>query len=553
MCVAQASRVFKDLTIKTKLLLSTALLVVAFCVFGVFSYRTLEQVKINGPLYRQIAQGKDVIGEISPPPLYVLESYMLVFEMLDEIDPARLNDLIRRGQALRAAYDARHTYWAQALPNGELKRALIDHSFESAQAFFDVYDKEVLPSLLKGDVEKARQLVHDRLKPVYDQHRATIDQVLALAAAQNAGQERVASDFASARSKTVFTLGLLVVVVGILISWLSIRAITRPLQSAVEAADRIAAGDVSVALVATSKDETGALVSSMATMVESLGQMTALAERLAEGDLTVQIAPRSEKDVLGLALQKMTARLLQIMSEVRNGAQALAAATAQLSATTQTLSRGAAEQASSIEEMTATLKGIGESISQNSTSSDDTRRTAEKGARDAQESGAATQETAASMTTIAEQIVIIDEIARQTNLLAVNASIEAARAGTHGKGFEVVAQEVRKLAERSKVAAAQIGVLAESGVKVAERSGSLLSELVPAIERTAHLTRGVAGSCREQSSSVQQINQAMHQVELVTQQNASASQEMSATVEQMTASAESLRDLVAYFRVDAGG
>jgi methyl-accepting chemotaxis protein len=278
--------------------------------------------------------------------------------------------------------------------------------------------------------------------------------------------------------------------------------------------------------------------------------MTSLAEQIAEGDLTVKVVPRSEKDVLGLALQKMTARLLQIIGEVRAGAQALAAATAQLSATSQGLSRGAADQASSIEEVTANLRGIGDSVNLNSASSDETHRTAEKGSRDAQESGAATKETAAAMTTIAEKISIIDDIAHQTNLLALNASIEAARAGAHGKGFAVVAQEVRQLAERSKVASAEIGVLAETGVKVAKRSGVLLSELVPAIEKTTHLTRGVAASCREQATGVRQMSQAMNQVELVTQRNASAAEELAATIEEMTASADSLRDLVAYFRVD---
>ena len=333
----------------------------------------------------------------------------------------------------------------------------------------------------------------------------------------------------------------------------TLDAVIGPLNVAAEYVDRISKGDIPPKITDNYNGDFNEIKNNLNVLIDSMNEITTVAEHIADGNLMVDIRQRSEHDRLIQSLSRMVDKLTEVVKNVQSAADNVAMRSQEMNAKTEQISQGATEQAASAEEVSSSMEQMTSNIMQNADNAQQTEKIAVKCAEDAKEGGNAVAETVAAMKEIANKISIIEEIARQTNMLALNAAIEAARAGEHGKGFAVVAAEVRRLAERSQTAAGEINRLSGSSVQIAEHAGELLSSIVPAIQKTADLVQEITSASNEQKAGAEQINKAIQQLDQVIQQNAAAAEEMAATATELDSQAEELQASAAYFRTDQSG
>jgi methyl-accepting chemotaxis protein len=564
---------------------------------------SLQQLRIGGASYATIVAGKDVIADILPPPLYVIEAY-LEANLLAE-DATRAERARPRFQQLRKEFDERKQYWAENPLPTDLK-AKLDVSIARAETFWRVLDDAFLPAIVKRDSAKLATIRGD-LSKAYAEHRIAVDAAVKDA---NAFLAKAESDASTGNTvwQSIFlgTAGivLLIVIAGIL----AIRAaIVRPLSGMTRYMAALARGDYEEEVpYAKRQDEVGEMAQSVAVFREGVLErrdtrlreeearqegeerrmrreavereadakrqavVEALAtglDHIARGDLAFRLddplAPEYEK--LRNDFNQAIHALASTLSSIAAATHAVRSGAGEISTAADDLSRRTEQQAAALEETSAALNGIVDTVRRTSDMAEEARKVVVDARGQADRSGSIVRDAISSMNKIEDssrqigQIIgLIDEIAFQTNLLALNAGVEAARAGEAGRGFAVVAQEVRALAQRSTQAAKEIKTLisssaseVQSGVGLVRDTGEAFMMIGDHVSHITRLVEAIAVSANDQSMSLREVNAAVGQMDQTTQQNAAMVDETTSASHSLTEKAVDLGRMIGQFRLES--
>jgi methyl-accepting chemotaxis protein WspA len=546
---------FSNLRLSAKLLLMGAAWILAFMAFAVIAFTTLERLKVNGPIYADIIQGKDVVADVLPPPEYIIEAYLVTLQALDEADPVRRDALIARGRRLRAEYDERHAVWVAALDEGPLRHAMVETSFDAAMTFFAVRDEQLLPALAAGDRDRALALARGPLKDAYEAHRAAIDDVVRLASEQNLSEEAQAATDVDRGRITLVILGIVVVGLGGAIGLMTMQvanSLTSRIDTAAGIATRVASGDLTVQVVSTGDDEAGQLLAAIKNMADGLNTLVARVKQASielMSTATEFSATSAQQETTVAGFGASTTEIAAAVKEISQTSQDLLATMEGVNHVASETAERAEQGRSGIAGMDATMKQLAQATGSISSKL------------------ATIREKAADINVV---VVTITKVADQTNLLSVNAAIEAEKAGESGLGFLVVAREIRRLADQTAVATLNIeqmvrqmqsavtaGVMemdkfseeVRRGVTSVDDINGQFARIIEQVQTLSARFDAVNEGMRSQSLGAKQINEAMVHLTDGARQTAGSLKEFNNATDHLRSAVGDLRREISHFKV----
>ncbi len=527
----------------SRLSLFVGVFLVLFAGFALVAWRTLDQVRVKGVLYDEIILGNDLIADILPPPQYIIESYLLTLQLVEEKDPAEITRLIERGNELRIEYENRQEHWKRTLAKDTMGDLMTVTSSRAALEFYRLRDGEFVSAIRAGDREQARRIL-EQMRQRYEAHRYAIVEVVALARQRNAKFETQADELIAGQTRTLSLLALGIVLVVVVMAWFARRAaatLSNRVQLVSDIADRVAQGDLTTTVPSTDdRDETGRLLNAINGMNQSLRGL-------------VTRVKQASVELMSTATEFAATSRQQESTVQGFGASTnqIAAAVKQIAATSQEL-LATMEGLNAVSGQTADLAEQGQSGLSNL---DSTMDRLAQAANAMAARLAAIREEAAEITGV---VTTISKVADQTNLLSINAAIEAEKAGEQGLGFLVLAREIRRLADQTAVATLDIeqmvkqmqtavsaGVMeidrfaeeVRSGVGTVDRVGGQFGQIISQVKTLSERFDTVNHGMRSQSQGARQIGEAMGQL-------LDGARQTSLSLREFNAATESLRDAV---------